>query len=474
MQGYKIVTAEEMARIEQGGDHEKYVEEAGRKVAEYVIRYVDKHDLAKKVTLLVGKGNNGADAYAAGICLIEEGFQVSACALYQEVSALNQKFSDQFRKKKGRFSDQLDGIIVDGLLGTGFKGKVEKKMAALIKRTNDSGLPIIAVDIPSGLSATSGEIGGCAIVANETIALGLPKIGFFIQQGWNYVGRLHIADFGLPLEAIAAADAVAYIPKKLELPKIQRVRHKYEAGYVLGYAGSKQFPGAAIMAGYAALKAGAGIVRVFHRDEIGQGPLELICNSWDEKAWKEEIKRAKAIFIGPGLGNVKDWLKKELKEIQVPCVIDADALLNDISYPKGAVLTPHRGEALRLLALKHQPADEEFFAKVIRYCSRKGVYVVLKGAPTFIFGPKHKPIIVPRGDPGMATAGSGDVLTGMIASMLAQGLGPYEAAIVAVALHAISGEIAAEHLTSYCLIATDLIDFIPLAFQEILKTEMLK
>lgn len=471
MEGYKVVTAEEMARIERvfRGDHEKYMETAGSKVAEIVIQYVESHNLPKQVTLLVGKGNNGGDAYTAGVCLLEKGYQVTAYALYEDGSPLNQKFREKFRKKRGQFGEALEGLLIDGLLGTGSKGKVEKRMAALIKRANESRLPIIAIDLPSGLNGTSGEVGGIAITASETVTLGLPKIGLFIQEGWKHVGKLHLVDFDLPKEALADAETVAYLPKRLELPKVARVRHKYQAGYVVGYAGSKIFPGAAKLSGYAALKAGAGIVRVFHREDIGFAPLELICNDWDVKGWKEALKKANAVFVGPGLGETKAWLKKHLKEIKQRCVIDADALLPGIVYPKGSVLTPHRGEALRLLKMRGAPRDEELFAKVIRFCSREQVYIVLKGAPTLIFGPKHKPMIIPRGDPGMASAGVGDVLTGIVAGLLAQGCGPYEAAILGVTLHAIAGELAAEELTSYCITATDLIGFMPAAFQELLR-----
>ncbi len=468
MEGYKVVTAEEMVRIDRG-NAEKAMEMAGQKVAEKVLEFLNSHPLPKQVTLLVGKGNNGGDAYAAGCALLEKGIEVSAYSLYKEVSSLNRKFREKYRRRGGRFSEELEGLLLDGLLGTGLKGEVDKKMASLIRQANGSGLPILAIDIPSGLHGTTGDIGGAAIFAMETIALGLPKIGFFLQEGWNHVGKLQIVDFGLSREAVAEAEAVAYLPKRLELPPLKRTRHKYEAGYVVGYAGSNLLSGAAKLAGFAALKAGAGIVRVFHPEEIGQAPLELICNPWNPKAWEASLKKANAVFIGPGLGPCKEWLKKHLKKIKQPCVIDADALLEGISYPKEAILTPHRGEMLRLLGLKTVQRDEELFAQVIRYAERKGVYVVLKGAPTVIFGPKHKPLIVPRGDPGMASAGTGDVLTGMIAALLAQGCSPYEAAFLGVTLHAIAGEKAAHALTSYCLTASALFSFMPAAFAEVLQ-----
>jgi NAD(P)H-hydrate epimerase len=467
MQEHKVVTAEEMSSLEKGGDLSLYMQTAGLKIAECVIEYIEERHLPKKVTLLVGKGNNGGDAYAAGLWLLGEGYNVKAIALYEEVSPLNRAFREKFQKKRGKFTGELEGLIVDGLLGTGLKGKPEKRIAEWIEKANNSALPIIAIDIPSGLNGTTGE--GEAIFANVTVALGFAKMGFFLRNGWNYVGKLVIADFGLPPEKIAEAEPIAYLPKHLELPKLIRNRHKYQAGYVVGYAGSSGLTGAAKLTGFAALKAGAGIVRLYHPDKMESAPWELICNEWDLKCWQKNVKKANSIFVGPGLGPCRDWLKKHLKEIQKPCVIDADALLPKMNYPKGAILTPHRGEALRLLGLEKAPREEEFFAALMKFCARKQLVIVLKGAPTFIFAPKHKPFIIPRGDPGMATAGAGDVLTGIIAAMLAQGCEGLRAAILGVSLHAIAGEMAAKELTSYCLTATDLIDFMPAAFATVLQ-----
>ena len=469
-EGFKVVSTSEMARVEKGGDHISYMMQAGRKVALAAIDYIRIFDLPNKVTLLVGKGNNGGDAYTAGLALLGKDFEVAAIPLYEEVSPLNKKFRDEFRKKGGRFTEEMDGLLIDGLLGTGFKGKLENKIRKCIQEANDSDCPIIAIDIPSGLNGSTGVVHDIAIQAKETVMLGLAKIGLFIEDGWKYVGNLLIGDFGLPKEAIAEAEAICYIPKRLELPEIERVRHKYEAGYVVGYAGSTIFKGAPKMAGLAALEAGAGIVRVFHPGEIGDTPLELIAVKWNAKLFKEVLKKAKAVFIGSGLGDCKKWLTTYLKEIKQPCVVDADALQKGVNYPQKAVLTPHRGEALRLFGLK-AASEEDLFAKAIRFCNEKKVTVVLKGAPTFIFGPNHKPVIIPRGDPGMASAGTGDVLTGVIAGIMAQGCSPYESAMIGVTLHAISGEFAAQDRTSYCMTATDLLAYLPDAFDVLLKKQ---
>lgn len=471
IEGLKVVTAQEMARIEKkaierGGKPERWMAAAGRQVADAAISYIQKHRLPKKITLLVGPGNNGGDAYAAGLYLLEEGYHVHAWTVGGRTSPLNKKFGERFRKKGGRFARKLDGLIVDGLLGTGFKGKVEKEMAALIQEANGSGLPILAIDIPSGLNGTTGE-GEIAIRAEETIALGLPKMGFFLRDGWNHVGILRVVDFGLPEEAVAEAESLAYLPRHIPLPPLVRNRHKYQAGYVIGYGGSKALSGAAKLSAWAALKGGAGIVRLFHPEEIGPAPDELICTPWSEAGWQEALAKGSAVFVGPGLGRspkTASWLKKHLPRLALPCVIDADALQKGVPLPARAVLTPHRGEAMRLLGLRGAPSEEQLFAALMKFSAQKKVVVVLKGAPTFIFRPRALPIIVPRGDPGMATAGSGDVLTGVIAALLAQGSSCGEAAVLGVALHALAGEAAARVKTSYCLVASDLIEFMPSAF----------
>jgi NAD(P)H-hydrate epimerase len=473
----KVVTAQEMARVEKsalqrGASEERFIEEAGRKVAAAAMALVKREKLPQKALLLVGKGNNGADAYAAGLCLLNAGFQVRAFRLSEGGTPHNRQWAERFQKRLGKVEDELtfeEGLVIDGFLGTGFKGQVEEKMAAAIRAVNGSGLPILAIDIPSGLNGSTGEVGSVAIRATETVTLGLPKMGFFLREGWNHVGKLQVADFGLPAEAVAEAEAIAYMPMGFSLPPIVRNRHKYQAGYVVGFGGSKVFSGAAKLSGLSALRAGAGIVRLFHPEEIGSAPYELICNQWNAKDWKEALGKAQAVFVGPGLGKSKKahgLLKKHLKGIRQRCVLDADALMPGLPIPQQAVLTPHRGEALRLLGLKAMPSEEELFIQVLRFCDRHQCTVVLKGAPTFVFGSKKKPVVICRGDPGMATAGAGDVLTGMIAGLLAQGCSPYEGAIAGTLWHGMAGEEAAQAKTSYCLLASDLIDFIPKALRQ--------
>jgi ADP-dependent NAD(P)H-hydrate dehydratase / NAD(P)H-hydrate epimerase len=477
--GVKVVTVNEIVQMEKfaftlGVSEEKLMESAGQKVAAAVLQLLKERRTPKKVTLLIGKGNNGGDAYVAGCVLLDAGCSVQAYTIAprRECSLLNQKYSALYRRKGGveekiAASAHFDEIIIDGLLGTGFRGNLAGPLQLAIEMANRSGKPILSIDIPSGVNGTTGETGGCAIEAQWTIALGLPKIGCFLRDGWNFTGELVVEDIGFPIAALEKAHPIAYLPdfSEVQLPKIKRNRHKYQAGYLLGLGGSDTYKGAMKLAGMAALRSGAGIVRIFHRGNIGEAPVELICQKWDEKKWRQELERASALCIGPGLGEAPSWLGT----ISIPCVIDADALEAKATYPEGAILTPHRGEALRLLGLKKNISEEELFKKLKEFCQKRRVVVILKGAPTFLFGIEEVPLIYLGGSPGMATASSGDVLTGIIAALLSQGVKAIEAALLGVALHGLAGEIAASEKSSYSLIASDLIDYLPRAFNHLLK-----
>ncbi len=501
LEGSKVVSSQEMARIEalayaDGFKELDFMQNAGEAIATRVQFFIEVHDLPQVVTLLVGKGNNGGDAFAAGYNLIERGLKVVALHIYplESCSPLCKQMREKFQACGGKIKDvndaksipiEEDGIILDGLVGTGFKGKVEGILALAIKSANESNLPILAIDIPSGLNGSTGDVESVAIKAKETIFLGLPKMGFFLKQGWDHVGTLRHANFGLEDKYILSANPLAYVmneeaPSSL-LPPLKRTRHKYQAGYVLAVAGSHGMPGAALLASYAALRSGAGIVRLFHQDgiegELHSAPFELIRQDWNLKAICHEAERAKAMLIGPGMGRTKKTkrcIEQLLKSITLPMVVDADALFFlaencSWNFPKGSVLTPHVGEMnLILTKCGYRDVKKTNLELCQQFAEEKQATIVLKGAPTFIFHPKTSPLIITRGDPGMATAGSGDVLTGMIAAMIAQGLEARRAAALAVYLHGLSGELAASCLTSYCMTASDLIEFLPEAFQDAL------
>jgi ADP-dependent NAD(P)H-hydrate dehydratase / NAD(P)H-hydrate epimerase len=500
----KVIPASEMARVEReayekGASGEAFMEAAGRGIAEVVQEVVRSDELEWQAAMLCGKGNNAGDAYVAGCYLIEQGYAVRALQLapIEEASLLCQKNHARFVEAGGEVvsveeEEELsffdDGIILDGVFGTGFKGQVEGIFAAAFRRANISGLPVIAIDIPSGINGDTGESGGVAIEAHTTVFLGLPKSGFFLGEGWNHVGHLHPVDFGLDQEFIDDARPdfimlIKHVAAQL-LPPIVRNRHKYESGYVVGVAGSKEMPGAAILSSSAALRSGAGMVRLLHSPDIQPHalglPAEVLAHSLASAADADSyFEKASALFIGPGLGTdaaTADLLRELLGRVKCPCVLDADALTliaeGDWTFPEHTVITPHRGEMRRLLG--HDDLHGPDMLKACQdYVNEKNVTLVLKGGPTFVFLPKplNVPWVVTRGDAGMATAGCGDVLTGVIAAFLAQGLRPGHAALVGAYLHGTAGEYAADELTSYSIAASDVTDHLPDAFVELIAAK---
>ncbi len=499
LEGLKIVTAQEMARIEQlareeGASELQFMENAADSLALLVTAFLEEYNLPKTLTLLVGKGNNAGDTYAVGARLLQKKYSVDAWQIYplESSSPLCKQMHEQFLSQGGTvhfiteekdFHFEPQGVILDGLVGTGFKGRAEGILALAIAAANASEHPILAIDIPSGVNGTTGEVGTIAIQAKETLFLEFPKTGFFLGEGFNHIGTLRYAHFALPekfrhdAKATAALFNIEAAPRFL--PPLKRNQHKYQAGYVLGFAGSVEMPGAALLSCSAALRSGAGIVRLFHPPEmqsaLSAAPYELIHEAWDGRTsqrLEEEAARAKAVLIGPGMGRnpeAEKRVEKLLSLFTLPTVIDADALFHlanhlEWSLPEHTILTPHHKEMERLL---HSPNDESLLAKSQKFAEEKKVTIILKGAPTFILHPRTIPLCIPRGDPGMATAGSGDVLTGMVAALLAHGLDPRTAASLAVYLHALAGERAACALSSYSVTASDLLDFISEAFSSL-------
>lgn len=496
----KVVSSKQMAHIESlayrdGASESDFMEEAGSGVALVVHDYVERHQLDRHVLLLCGKGNNAGDAYVAGIHLLHLEYDVFALQIVpiNECSPLCKENHRRFLTEGGRSKEintiedialPLNGIIIDGIFGTGFHGKASNPYASVIHIANQSKLPIIAVDIPSGLDGETGKVEGEAIVAVETAFLGLPKTGFFLLDGWNHVGKLHYVDFGLPHEYIeeSESDFIMLSPEILKplLPPIVRNRNKYSRGFVAGLGGNPGMPGAPIMSSTSALRGGAGIVKLLHpkgmEAELSSSPVELVKIAYDpadDQSVIDNLNKASATFVGPGIGRInstKELLRKVLPKLQKPCVIDADALTilseEDIPLPEHTILTPHMGEFMRLLHISKTPAiDKDFLHTCQEYAENKRVTLVLKGGPTFIFHP-DKPIHVnPSGDPGMATAGSGDILTGLLAALLAQGLSTHEAACLGVYIHGLAGEHAARELTSYCVTASDILYYFPEGFR---------
>lgn len=477
----KILHPEEMARIEslayaRGYQEESFMEIAGRGIADHVATYLLRTDPTMPVTLLVGPGNNGGDAFVAGSYLMQKGFCVNAYLPkpLDDCKPLCKKNGLRFQSHGGQIltapSIRQGSLFLDGLFGTGFHGELRDPYAKLIREINREASAVIAIDIPSGLNGKDGSISGEAFFAKETIYLGHPKSGFFIGKGYEHVGTLRRVDFGLPLQESESSIPAFELADPNELlkaiPPIRRTQHKYSAGYIVGIAGSPGMPGAANLACLGALRSGAGIVRLLApkgmEAELSNSPYELVKEFYSDPSQAVQAsERASAVFIGPGIGSMP--VKELLQGIKKPLVIDADALnaiaSENLTPPPGSILTPHHGEMGRLMGKKPPKyLTIEFLENAVEYASSRQVIIVLKGAPTFILTQNRIPLVIDAGDPGMATAGSGDVLTGVITSLLAQGVPTELAAPLGVFLHARAGEKAAERRGSRGMIATDIID----------------
>ncbi len=434
----KVVTASEMARVEKlayaaGSSEKAFMEEAGRQVA-----LVAAGMGQRQILVVVGKGNNGGDGRVAARYLQGAGFEVSVVPV----------------EEMGVFP--REGLVIDAIFGTGFTGQLEGKILQVVQAMNASGLPILAIDVPSGLNATTGEVGSDAVRATKTVALGFPKTGFFLRRGPEFLGELEVKSFGLPQRfADEASGEFTWIDDSIrtKMPKRSRVWHKYSRGYVVAFAGSPNMMGAAHLTTKAALRSGAGIVRLVCDQWSPALPEEVLAGRW------EDTEKAGALLIGPGLGreDKTKLLLQKLFQIKKPMVIDADGLFWDLPFPAGSVLTPHRGEMERMLGGKLDEA--QLLERTAAFAQEHGCVVVLKGPVTFIFG--ETVAVSTAGHPAMATAGCGDVLTGVIAALLAQGLTPFDAACLGVTIHGRAGTAAAQKL-GYGEIAGDIVEQLPL------------
>lgn len=510
----KVVSAQEMARIEkcailEGGNAAEFMLAAGKNISEKIAglfplngvspkrdlgeEVSEKTDSSGKILLLVGRGNNGGDCLIAGSFLLKRGYDVRAMLFFdpKDFSDLCLKNFDSFTKNGGHYkkissSDDLiferDEIIIDGIFGTGFKGELGEFFSKCIEKVNLSGNLKVSIDIPSGLSGDDGKAENGAILADHTIFLGLPKSGFFLNDGWAHVGMLHKVDFGLKQRYIDMAEESFFLVEGIEekdLPKIIRTRNKYEAGFVAGIAGSIGMEGAANLSGKAALRSGAGIVKLFIngysffcKEPLTDELVKMELNFSKKEEILSECNKASAIYIGPGIGRLEkmeEFLKYLIPKITKPLVLDADGLYffaknPDCKLPENVIMTPHVGEMLRLLN-KKKLTHLELISETREFSEKNNAVVILKGAPTFIFKKGEKPTIVIQGDPGMATAGSGDVLTGVIAALLAQGVEITKAAELGAFLHGAAGEAAARDKTSYAMIASDIVEHLPDVFK---------
>lgn len=437
---------------------------------------------AKRVLVLCGPGNNGGDGYVLARLAREHGLKVTAVAL-SGPAKLQGDAAQAFRDYASAggtalaWRDDLlaTDVIVDAMFGTGLSRPLDTASTSIVDAINASGKPVLAIDIPSGLHADSGAMLGTTVRAHCTITFIGLKLGFYLGQGPDCVGELRFDPLGLDQSALAhvPSSALRIDVHELQrrLPRRPRTAHKGQHGDVLVIGGGIGMPGAARLAGEAALRCGAGRVTVAtHPDNVaaivGARP-ELMCRGVRAQAELESlIERSDVLAIGPGLGQ-DDWSKTMLNSVlhaARPAVLDADALnllaqLQPIQTHAAWILTPHPGEAGRLLSLTTAQVQSDRLEAARHIAQQFQSVVVLKGAGSIIASPNDQPYICDRGNPGMASPGMGDVLTGTIAGILAQVADPASAARLGVLVHAMAGDLAARS-GERGLIASELFEYL--------------
>ena len=431
-----LYTSDEMRRAEAGHDVEKLMERAGRAVAEEALqRYPD----ARSFGALAGGGANGGDARIA---------------------------LEVVRAQGREASETLDAdVVIDGLLGTGFHGELRPDAAARIAELSRSGAEVVAVDLPSGVVADTGEIAEVAVSASATVAMHGPKVGNVVAPGRFHGGDLVVADIGLePRDT----EHRRVTPAILDLVPAKRAGDsKYRAGSVLVVGGSPGMTGAVCLAAEAAFRADAGYVMVAAPAaslpvlearllEVVKRPLEEVFDA---------VEKATALALGPGLGRDDEsrvLVRRLLVETDLPAVVDADALfgLEPVARTAPTVLTPHAGEIARLLDVSSDWVDAHRLEAVRRAAETFGCVCLLKGADTLVASPGEGTLVCDLGPPSLATAGTGDVLTGVTAAFLSKGMDARSAAAAAATLCSVAARLG----PGRGLVAGDVVSLLPRAF----------
>ena len=465
--------------------------------SEFCRRYLKQN----RIIVFAGQGNNGADALAISRLLIDAGYRVETylfnrymqlsneCELNKQrlLSMENIEFTEVIYDFEPPILEKQD-IIIDGLFGSGLNRPLTGGFAAMVKYINQSESTIVSIDIPSGLFGEDNQKNDpeAIIRADLTLSFGFPKLSFLLPENAEYVGEWKVLDILLHPEAIANTATSYFQVTENDIASVfhprNRFSHKGTFGHALLIAGSRGKIGAAILAAQACLKSGTGLLTV-HVPQRGEQILQTafpeamvdLDPNQDHFSYVSDIRPFSAIGIGPGLGKHADSakaLEHLLQTTEEPVVLDADALnliaanKNILKHvPARSILTPHPKEFDRITGESNNSYERLLKAK--DFAVNHQVCVVLKGAYTATCTTSGNVYFNSSGNPGMATAGSGDVLTGIILGLLAQGMEPETAAVVGVFLHGTAGDLAAVYQSEESMIASDIINMLGKAFKQI-------
>jgi ADP-dependent NAD(P)H-hydrate dehydratase / NAD(P)H-hydrate epimerase len=442
-----LYTADEMRAAEaQHPDLAELMERAGAAAATVGLASLPD---ARTWTVVCGGGSNGGDG--------------RIMARHLEAAGRVVRIVDA---KAGETELGEPDVVVDALFGTGFSGEPRAEAAALIERVNGSAARVFAIDLPSGVDASTGEVAGAAVRADETVTFHARKVGVVVAPGRFHAGTVHVADIGL---AHIETTAKLATPELLHvIPRRREQDNKYSAGHVLVVGGSPGLSGAPSLTALAAMRADAGYVTVAAPSSVlpvlEQRLLEAVKRPLDGADSVLELAgKASSLAIGPGLGReagVRELVARVLAEVRLPVVVDADALfgLEPADWPAARVLTPHEGELARLLGRESGEVAAHRLASAREAAERFRCVVLLKGPDTLVATPDGAVLVSALGLPSLATAGTGDVLTGIIAAFLAKGVEPHVAALAGAVAQQRASVLAPQRAG---LVAGDLVDVLP-------------
>lgn len=503
----QIVTAISAQAIDHDAIHVKHVSgkelmlNAGKAVAIAAKAFCTQYHI-EHVQIFCGKGNNGGDGYVAGIELKKMGIKnidIFCFADKQDIHGDAKHFYDlllthDITPKHHIYSNELrtyireSSIWIDAIFGTGLNRPVEGELKNILQclQDNHTQQKVIAVDIPSGIHGTTGQLMGPAIKANKTLSMGFYKTGNFLHEAKAYSGEVALVKLDYPESSLALASPEIYLCDheliRERLKPILITGHKFSAGQVLCVAGSAAMPGAVTLASLAALRGGAGMLRAYVPKDVKPLLLKRVIEAIVSTGKEHDIlsledleqilalqEKSRVMLIGPGMGRAPatgKLVRALLEQSNLPMVLDADALYH-ISPEElkrqhsEVIITPHSGEFARLLKIQTQDVLNAPLERARELALQTGTIVHLKGSTSLTALPSGRVFIHTTGAPGMATAGSGDLLAGLIASFIAQGHKPEDAVLIAVYYHGTAGQAAAEQLGNRSMIASDILEYLP-------------